>query len=299
MAMTLVQAARMTNDVIVQGVAETIIVEAPVLDRLPFNDLVGSALTWNEENALGAPTTYWYAVGDTWQEATFDTTQKNKTLTVLGGDADIDEFLAQTYRNPNDLVAETLAYKAKAVGLKFTDAFINGDSAVTVNQFDGIKKYIGVTSQRQLAGATGAALTLSMLDQFLDLVKPGKPDVLLVSRRTRRNLKALWRTSGASYEVIDAFGMKLPAYDGIPILLDDNISEAEGAETGLTGTGFTSMYAIQFGMKRGVVGLTNGGLMVQKVGPLETKNASRYRIKWYCSIAVTRPLGVARLGGLL
>src|SRR5215212_9280498 len=112
MAMTLVQAAKMTNDVIIQGVAETIIVEAPVLDRLPFFDVVGSNITWNEENALGSPSTYWYAVGDTWQEATFDTNQKTKALTVLGGDADVDEFLAQTYRNPNDLVAETLAFKA-------------------------------------------------------------------------------------------------------------------------------------------------------------------------------------------
>jgi len=45
-------------------------------------------------------------------------------------------------------------------------------------------------------GAGGATLTLSMLDQLIDAVKGGKPDMLLMSRRSRRKINALVRASG-------------------------------------------------------------------------------------------------------
>lgn len=298
MALTLSQATNLTNDMFVKGVAQTLITESPILDKLPWVDVNGSQMVWNEEASAGSPSTYWYAVGDTWQEASFSTNQKTKALTTLGGDADVDEFLRQTFRNPNDLVAEVIANKAKTVAYKFNDAFINGDSSVTTNQFDGLKKYIGTGTQRMVAGATGAALTLDMIDQLIDMVKPGKPDVIMMSRRTRRKMKALWRATGSSFEQMDAFGQRVLAYDGVPILMDDNISEIEGNETGITGSNLSSVYAVQFGLNRGIVGLTNGGLIVEDIGNLETKNAHRYRIKWYVATAVTRPVGVARLAGV-
>lgn len=298
MGLTLTQAANLTNDVLVQGVAEAIVSECPLLYSLPFFDLNGSQLVWNEESALGSPSTYWYAVGDTWQEATFTPTQKTKALSILGGDADVDAFLAQTYRNPNDLVAVTIEEKAKAVGYEFNKAIIMGDSAVTTNQFDGIKKFIGTGTQRLIAGATGEALTLDMIDQLLDKCPPRKPDVLVMSRRTRRKMKALWRAAGSSMEQMQAFGQSVLAYDGVPILVDDNIPETEGNETGITGSNLSSVYALKLGMKRGLIGLTNGGLQVEDVGPLEVKNAHRYRIRWYCAVAITNSIGVARLAGV-
>ncbi len=298
MALTLAQATNLTNDLFVKGVAQTLITESPILDKLPWVEVNGTQMVWNEEASQGSPSTYWYAPADSWNEATFSTSQKTKALTTLGGDADVDEFLRQTFRNPNDLVAEVIGNKSKAIAYQFNNAFINGDVATVTNQFDGLKKYIGSGVQRQIAGASGAALTLDMLDQLIDLVKPGKPDVLMMSRRTRRKMKALWRATGSSFEQMDAFGQRVLAYDGIPILLDDNILETEGTETGITGSNLSSIYALQFGLNRGIVGLTNGGLSVEDIGNLETKNAHRYRIKWYVSIAVTRPQGVARLAGV-
>ena len=45
--------------------------------------------------------------------------------------------------------------------------------------------------------------------------------------------------------------------------------------------------------------LQNGEIAVTKVGDLETKDAGRYRIKWYASAAVFSMLGVARVKGIL
>ena len=42
MALTLTEAAKLSNDVVVQGVIETVVKESPVLTLLPFVDLKGT-----------------------------------------------------------------------------------------------------------------------------------------------------------------------------------------------------------------------------------------------------------------
>ena len=100
MALTLVEASKLTQDMMVRGVIETIVSESMVLNYLPFAEVVGNALTFNQENVL--PAADFYAVGDTWTEGTPTFTQKTAKLAILGGDADVDNFLQQTYANPND-----------------------------------------------------------------------------------------------------------------------------------------------------------------------------------------------------
>jgi hypothetical protein len=48
MAMTLEEAAKLSNDMLLQGVVETIIKDSPVLQRLPFIEIVGNGLTYNQ-----------------------------------------------------------------------------------------------------------------------------------------------------------------------------------------------------------------------------------------------------------
>jgi hypothetical protein len=46
------------------------------------------------------------------------------------------------------------------------------------------------------------------------------------------------------------------------------------------------------------VGLTNGGVEAVDVGPLETKDASRVRIRWYVGMTVLRDSAIARMNGV-
>jgi len=46
MALTLAEAAKLSNDMLLQGVVETIVKESPVLQRLPFVEIVGNGLTY-------------------------------------------------------------------------------------------------------------------------------------------------------------------------------------------------------------------------------------------------------------
>ncbi|MCM8749459.1 phage major capsid protein [Thermomicrobiaceae bacterium CFH 74404] len=290
--MTKVEAAKLTNDLLLRGVIETIVKESSVLLMLPFMEVTGTALTYNREATM--PQAQFYDVGDTWAEATPTFTQVTVPLRILGGDADIDNFLQQTYANPNDLEAVVLESRAKAVAYAFTESFFIGDSTANPKSFDGLRKLVPA-AQTISPGANGGSLTLDLMDQLIDLVKPGKPDALLMSKRTRRKLSALRRASGNLLETdVDQFGRRALFYDGIPILVDDFIPDNE---TLGTGTNLSSIYAVKFG-SAGVMGLENGGIQVVRVGDLETKDASRWRVKWYVSLAVFSELGVARLQGI-
>ncbi|MBI4297011.1 MAG: phage major capsid protein, partial [Chloroflexi bacterium] len=81
MALTLAEAAKLSNDTLLLGVIETIIYESPVLQALPFIEVLGNGLTYNRENA--APTAAFYNVGDTWAESTPTFTQVTTSLTIL------------------------------------------------------------------------------------------------------------------------------------------------------------------------------------------------------------------------
>jgi HK97 family phage major capsid protein len=285
MSLTQVEAAKLTNDLLVRGVIETIIQDSSVLQYLPFITVTGSAVTYNRENA--APAVDWYAVGDSWAESTPTFTQITTTLKILGGDADVDNFLQQTYADPNDLEAEVIALKAKAVAYEFSQTFYDGDATGVPKQFDGLAKLV-TAGQTLTAGANGAPLTLDLLDQLIDQVKPGRPDALMMAKRTRRKLSSLRRASGNLLETdADQFGQRALFYDGIPILIDDfiPINETQGTETAAS-----SVYAVKFG-RQGVMGLQNGGIQVERVGELEVKDATRTRIKWYRSQCHRRVVG--------
>ncbi len=293
MALTLAEAAKLSNDLLLAGVIETIIKESPVLQALPFVEITGNGLTYNRENA--APTAGFYVVGDTWSEDTPTFTQVNTALTILGGDADVDNYLKATRSNIQDLEAAVIQLKAKAVRDKFEDTFVNGDTSVDAKSFDGLDK-LTVAGQSVSMGTNGSVLTLDKLDEVIDKVKGGKPHLLLMSRRSRQKLGALSRATGSGLLVTDrnAFGMMAQYYDGIAIGVNDYISDAK---TVGSSTDCSTVYAVQLG-EGGLVGLTSpGGLQVERVGSLETKDASRTRVKWYVSVALFSTIKAAKLTG--
>jgi len=295
MAMTKVESAKLTQDLLLRGVVETVVKESQLLQLLPFLEVTGTAVTYNREATM--PAAAFYDVGDTWAEATPTFTQVTAGLKILGGDADVDNFLQATYATPHDIEAEAIASRAKAVAHAYTSAFYNGDSAVDTKSFDGLTKAIPA-GQTLAAGANGGQLTLDLVDQVIDLVKPGKPDALLISKRTRRKLSALRRASGNLLETdVNAFGQRALFYDGIPLVVDEFISDTQ--TKGTSGAVCSSMYALKFGQGVGVMGLEHGGIQVERVGELETKDATRTRIKWYAGLAIFSELGVSRLEGIL
>jgi len=304
MALTLAEASKLSNDMLLQGVVETIVKDSPILQRLPFIEITGNGLTYNQEKTL--PSIDFYDVGDTWAESTPTFEQKTANLKIMGGDADVDNFLKSTRSNIQDLEAAVIELKAKAVRDKFEETFIYGDATANPKQFDGLRKLIDTTtaSDQVIAmGDTGATLTLAKLDELIDAVKGGKPDMLLMSRRSRRKINALVRASGGMIDSDrDQWGNFIQLWDGIPIGVNDWILDTHvvsgGVETATTGGTCSTIYAIQLG-EGALCGLTSPGhLTVEPIGSLETKDATRTRVKWYVSLALFSSIKAAALIGV-
>ena len=305
MATPLTELAKLSNDVLVQGVAETVVKECPVLQQMPFVEIQGNALTYNRELTL--PSAEWHAVNDDWTTSpAVAFTQKTATLAILGQNADVDDYVKKTRSNVQDIEAAIVELTAKAIRHEFEDKFVYGDPAVDSNQFSGLIKEIdtaNASDQLIAMGATGATLTLDKLDELIDAVKGGKPHILMMSRRSRRKIGSLARAAGNNLEHDkNALGEFVTLYNGIPIVINDFIKDTHtltgSVETAFTGGASSSIYALQLG-EGALVGLTSpGGLLVEPIGPMETKNATRTRIKFYCSLALFSKVKAAALIGV-
>lgn len=312
---TLADFALMSTDVLKKGIALTIIYEEPLLAKLPFIDIVGNSYQYNlESTEAGAD---FYNVGDVWRESTPAWNQRSVGLTILGGDADVDEFLKATRSNVQDVEAEILSLKSKAISYKFSKTLITGGTTTLKDplEFKGMLQLIAeieAVGKTDLDGvnnigvfpfnAASGTIDLPGLDAFIDSFKGGKPQYLMTSKRMRRKITSLCRVTGAvtSYTTLDSrLGLQVEAYNGIPILVNDwiadnypdnvssvlDIAAYNPATTRASGDDNTPIFAFRLGGD-GVCGLQNGGLTTVPVGQLETKDAHRTRIKWYCGLAL-------------
>lgn len=287
MALTLAESAKLSSDMVQRGVIETIIEESPILAMMPFEAIEGNSFKYNRELSPGSA--QYYAVNATWTEGTATFTQVTASLAILGGDADVDNFIQRVRSNIQDQRAVQTAMKAKAVARAFEESMIYGDTADDASEFDGLWK--SITAAQTVTGD----LTLAKLDETIDLVKGGKPDAIIMSRRTRRKLKALLQANLHYVERGEsAFGRQVMAYDGIPVEINDFQGDAETA-TAKTGGALSSLYALQLRSPDGLYGLQNGSLEVIDLGQLESKDAQRVRIRWYVSMAIGRENAVARM----
>jgi HK97 family phage major capsid protein len=273
---------------------------------MPWIEIQGNSLKYNRELTL--PTAEWHAINDDWSTSPAVTfTQKTATLAILGQNADVDNYVRQSRSNVNDVETAIIELTAKAIRNELEDKLLYGDNTTYPNQFDGLIKLIatGTASDQLIAGGAsgGATLTLAMIDQLIDAVKGGKPDLLIMCRKGRRQIQALARAAGNNLEVGQGkLGEYVQMYNGIPIAVSDFIKEAHtvsgSVETAYTGGASHTIYAVKFG-EDGVCGVTApGALQIVPVGDMETKDARRTRIKWYVSLALFSNVKAAALIGL-
>ena len=343
MSISLAEASKLSTDILLKGIIETIIKDSPILQELPFIQIVGNSLKYNREKTL--PTVGWYApVSGNWTQSEPAFEQCSASLSVLGGDADVDNFLKSTRSNIQDLEAAVIELKAKALRNEFENTFLNGDSGVDANQPDGLfttmkgtaweathsyvlgdivvptegeengfryecttagdsggseptwKTTEGETNTDGTvvwtcrygshlgSGANGGTLSLGTMDKIIDLVKGGKPDLLLMSRRTRRKLQNLARATGSNLQVgTGELGQVVEYFSGVRVAISDWVKDNYSVGSS---TDCSAIFAFQMG-EGAVCGLSSPEMIqVERLGSLETKDASRTRVKWYVSLAL-------------
>lgn len=312
MAVTLAEATKLTNNPIVPGVVETFVKESPVIDRIPFIDIAGNAYTYNEELAL--PGVEFRAVNSAYAESTGTINPKTESIVILGGDADVDTFLVKTGGNLADLRATQDKMKTKAAAYKFDDTFINGDTAVDANSFDGLKKrltgaqvLVAAVNGLAVLGADDAArhLFFDKIDELLSLV-PGA-NALYMNASLKAKIRSSARRLTTYDQTIDSFGRVIQMYNGVP-LLDIGLTAAgapvipQSEVEGASGAICSSIYAVKFGQgisDQSVTGLQNGTIDVRDLGELETKPCYRTRLEWFVGLGVFGGKAAARLTGVL
>lgn len=308
MALTLLESAKLSQDTLKRGVMETFVLNAPVLQKLPFMNIVGNAYTYNEEATL--PGIAFRGVNEGYTESTGTVNPKTESLIIMGGDADVDKFIQQTRSNINDQRAVQTALKVKALAYKFQDQFFNGDTAVDSKGFDGLKKRLTgnqiITADTNGLDVDASNANMLLLMEALDALiyqTAGKADALYMDSKTLLKIKSIARQLGYFDKTVDAFGRSVFSYDGVPFFEagenPDGSKIITHTETCGTANNTTSIYAVKFGADEFVSGLTNGGVQVYDIGELQEKPAYRTRIEFYTGLGIFNGKAAARLQGLI
>lgn len=298
--LTLVEAAKLhSGDVVRSAVIELYAQNSPILENLPFTDIPGNALRYNREEKL--PGVGFRGVNEGYTESVGVLNPQVETLSIAGGDLDVDKFIIDTMGADQRSIHESM--KVKALALRWTKAFIKGDSDFNPREFDGMQRRLRGKQLIENSAGTGGALSLGKLDELIDAVN--NPTHLIVSKAMRRLLTSAARdtTVGGfiTYDV-DAFGRRLAFYNDLPLLVLDEDEEGnqilgfnEAAAGGGTASG--SIYCVSFS-EGSLVGIENGGLDARDLGELESKPVFRTRAEWYSGMAMYHGKAAARLRGI-
>lgn len=281
-----------------KGIIEEMIKNDEFFALLPFVKTEGLAYLYTREkvNAQGA----WFSEYEDLEESTSEFENVTTHLKRIAGQVDIDNFIIETKSDWYDQVAEQLRAKAKGMGHQFQSEVVNGDVAVNAKGFDGVRKLV-TNDQTLTINANGAAIDFGALDELVDAVKRKDGKMLMMRKEVWRQIRALNRSFGgntAETVMVENFAQPMFAYDGVPVLINDflPINEVQGSNSNTT-----SVYAMRVNETDGLHGIYGGssaGFRMEKIGVLEKKDVTRYRMLWYAGLALKATHSLARLKGV-
>lgn len=301
--MTLLEAAKLSTDVIDRAITRIIVERSPMLEYVPQKTINGPAFRYSTEGYLGGIA--FRGVGGTYSPSNGVINPQFEPLVIMGGEVKIDNFIVKVMSNALDAKTEYFAMKARAMGLYYSEQFIEGDTAVNPFGFDGIRKRIPTTSNQYINAATGGAtLTLDMVDQLLDtVVGENSQKVLFMNKTLRRKITQLCRAQTGTSRIDwtpDAFNRQQTTYADCPIRIierDDDQSTflAFDEDDGQSNLDTSSIYCVNFGMEF-CHGIMNGGMpTVQDFGEVQAGPYHLGRIEAYMGVVVRHPRAIGRL----
>jgi HK97 family phage major capsid protein len=310
---TLSEYQKLANDDVTAGVFDNIITASELAPFLQFSSFSGNSLVYNRENTLGAAATH--QVGDVWSDTEPSYTKKTVSLTTVGVQHPLDRFAMQTADNVQSQEAVLLSKMAKSIVRKLEDLLISGNSGSTSTEPEGLTSLL-ISDSRLLMMDDGSQpstiagaeteLTLDRLDAMIDLVENGKPDFLMMNKTMRRKLTSLARATGSGVVLTsaDMFGHQYTLYNGIPVVINDYISNSETYENaaGWGSSTATTIYACKTGQeKQGWTVIHNGAVLdpdIQRLGTKFDKNEDVYRMAVYLNAVVYSAKSCAGLAGI-
>ena len=311
---TLSEYAKLETDPLMAGVMENIVTANALMPFLQFKPMEGNSLKYNRESTL--PTAAFLETGGTMVDTEATYTAVSSSLTTVYVQSPVDRYAQATRGSVQDQKAVAISGMAKSLGRKIAKTVIQGNSA-SGNEFEGLTS-LAVGASRVMAmddgtvsaaaGSNETELTIDRLDAMIDEVVDGdrKPDVLIMNTTMRRKLTSLARAAGSGImlNTIEMFGRQIDAYNGIPIVLTNWITNAEQYEApGTWGSSTaTTIFGVVFGEEeQGHVILHNGSVLSPDVQELGTKfdhNEDVFRLVVYIGAALFSVERITALGGI-
>lgn len=276
MAITLADAALNTQNDIDLMVLEQFRKESWLLDNLIFDQAVnpaggGATLTYGytrEKTERGAA---FRAINSEYTAAEAEREQITTVLKPLGGSFDLDRVLSALGPAQTNEVAFQLSQTVKSTRTKFADEFINGDTAVDANGFNGLDTILTGTSTEIIPGGSAkyvdwsastvdtegeAHTAIDLLDQLVYSLD-GPASALLCNTQGFLRIKAIARRAGYYTRAENAFGQTIEMYGNVPIvdlgakpassspIIPTETRDADGAGAGGNITNLTDIYAVR------------------------------------------------------
>lgn len=298
MALTLVEAAKVSGDRAQITIARTWSDVAPILNVLPVQSIRGGAHYFTREATL--PTSGFRAInaGYASSQATFD--PSSVKLVPLGGQIDVDTKLVEWGGSQVRATQTTAQLKSQAH--TFANACVKGEQAVDPRSFNGLqvltagRRTMSITA----ASSTGALSVSNDLDRAIDSV-PGA-NAILMSQANRRRLTKILVNSPHIREGRDGFGRQVTFYGGVQIVETDppdsyfrtlgTYTEVNSANTAQTNR--TSIYVVNFSLGN-VYGIQDKPPAMVDLGEIDEKPVLRARVDWGCAVVVENVHSVTRL----
>jgi hypothetical protein len=181
------------------------------------------------------------------------------------------------------------------------------------NDFDGLQYQVTSGQTRDASSSAGDALSLPILEELIDAVKNRSGQLAFVmNSKLRRKYTALVRAAGGTPPDFIMDGplgkFTLPSFNGIPILVNDNIPSTEtGASSGTT---LSSVYLANFGPGDGVYMAAFGGgsqqvqadprdttvlgFQILELGQKQGESKLGRRLLWFGAMCCGSDLSLAR-----
>lgn len=277
---TLAQAKLNTTDDVDLFVIDEFRKSSFLLDAIPFDQAVspaggGATLTYGYTRQITQRAAAFRAINAEYTPTEATKARYTTELKPLGGSFQIDRVLAGLGAATASEIEFQMRELIKAAGAKFSDAVINGDTAVDANGFDGLSKALagsvteylplnngnslGYVDWTTVTDQNSALAAMRVINTWLGLMN-GRPDAILGNAAAIAWFTQIAALSGQLRSATDAFGTTIDTYNGIPLV---NPGEKAGVSTliiptysgdpdaggpGGTITGLTDLFAVRFGM---------------------------------------------------
>lgn len=295
------EAKKLSNNYLEAGVIEEIITREDLFAIFPFKAVKGKAYVYNREKEISEAS--FIDVNQAIPEGAAKFEEVTTTLKIIAGDVDVDKFLNSTMDDTNNQKAIQIQEKAKGLARKFLKTLAEGDSTTNPLEFDGLGKLCVASQVITPDDASGVGnLTFSLLDELVDMVPLG-PDCIIMRGEHIRAYRALLRAAGGNAApdlMIENFGRPMLTHNGVVIIRNDYLP-IEEVTVGEGKVNTASIYAVRLNEVNGLHGIYGGntaGIVVEDIGTVQDKDATRTRVKWYVGTALKATHALARLKGI-